>query len=204
MTDRELVEELLNNFLYQKRKLLEEAGHRGKMCLDRAAELARPRMEAMAEVIRDWFVEPDIVMEAVFAWAKHNKHPDGPMPNMFKSVKYITSALGYYLQVPYEVVVDKRSQKLFLERRDFEFTQMRIELEQAGVTDLVSATSYPVEVRYLLAVNKFQMMAAFYMAPELLKIMESDRRVVKWLAHRGVKYERVAAHFNKQKSKLYA
>jgi hypothetical protein len=154
----------------------------------------------MASVVHDWDVTPDILMEAIFDWAKFNKHPDGPMPNMLFSSKYLTKALSNYLQVPYEVVVDKRSAKLFLERRDFEFTRMRQELERAGVTDVTTATSYPVEVRYLIAVHRMDMESMFYMAQELLAMMSADRRVTKWLAHRGVLYERVAAQFNKRKN----
>ena len=44
------------------------------------------------------------------------------------------------------------------------------------------------------------MESMFYMAQELLAMMSADRRVTKWLAHRGVLYERVAAQFNKRKN----
>lgn len=198
--DPTLVTRLLDNYIYQKAKLLEDAGYRGKLDERRLRSLMLPRIEKMASVVHDWDVQPDILMEAIFDWAKFNKHPDGPMPNMLFSSKYLTKALSNYLQVPYEVVVDKRSAKLFLERRDFEFTRMRQELERAGVTDVTTATSYPVEVRYLIAVHRMDMESMFYMAQELLAMMSADRRVTKWLAHRGVLYERVAAQFNKRKN----
>jgi hypothetical protein len=198
--DPTLVTRLLDNYIYQKAKLLEDAGHHGKLDERRLRSLMLPRIEKMASVVHDWDVQPDILMEAIFDWAKFNKHPDGPMPNMLFSSKYLTKALSNYLQVPYEVVVDKRSAKLFLERRDFEFTRMRQELERAGVTDVTTATSYPVEVRYLIAVHRMDMESMFYMAQELLAMMSADRRVTKWLAHRGVLYERVAAQFNKRKN----
>jgi hypothetical protein len=198
--DPTLVTRLLDNYIYQKAKLLEDAGHHGKLDERRLRSLMLPRIEKMASVVHDWDVAPDILMEAIFDWAKFNKHPDGPMPNMLFSSKYLTKALSNYLQVPYEVVVDKRSAKLFLERRDFEFTRMRQELERAGVTDVTTATSYPVEVRYLIAVHRMDMESMFYMAQELLAMMSADRRVTKWLAHRGVLYERVAAQFNKRKN----
>lgn len=198
--DPTLVTRLLDNYIYQKAKLLEDAGHHGKLDERRLRSLMLPRIEKMASVVHDWDVTPDILMEAIFDWAKFNKHPDGPMPNMLFSSKYLTKALSNYLQVPYEVVVDKRSAKLFLERRDYEFTRMRQELERAGVTDVTTATSYPVEVRYLIAVHRLNTEAMFYMAQELLAMMSADRRVTKWLAHRGVLYERVAAQFNKRKN----
>jgi len=198
--DPTLVTRLLDNYIYQKAKLLEDAGHHGKLDERRLRSLMLPRIDKMASVVHDWDVQPDILMEAIFDWAKFNKHPDGPMPNMLFSSKYLTKALSNYLQVPYEVVVDKRSAKLFLERRDFEFTRMRQELERAGVTDVTTATSYPVEVRYLIAVHRMDMESMFYMAQELLAMMSADRRVTKWLAHRGVLYERVAAQFNKRKN----
>jgi hypothetical protein len=54
-------------------------------------------------------------------------------------------------------------------------------------------------VRYLVAVNRMDTESMFYLAQELLAKMADDRRVTKWLAHRGVIYERVAAQFNKRK-----
>jgi hypothetical protein len=173
--DPTLVTRLLDNYIYQKAKLLEDAGHHGKLDERRLRSLMLPRIEKMASVVHDWDVQPDILMEAIFDWAKFNKHPDGPMPNMLFSSKYLTKALSNYLQVPYEVVVDKRSAKLFLERRDFEFTRMRQELERAGVTDVTTATSYPVEVRYLIAVHRMDMESMFYMAQELLRAGQNLR-----------------------------
>jgi len=200
MTDQNTVTALLDNYVYQKLRLLEDAGHQGKLDERRLRALMLPRIEKMAGVTRDWDVTPDILMEAVFDWARLNKHPDGPMPNMLFSVKYLTKALSNYLQVPYEVVMEKRSHTLFMQRRDFEFTRTMQELKRAGVTDVTTATSYPVEVRYLIAINRGDMQSAFYMAQEVLGRMAADRRVTRWLAHRGVKYELVAAQFNKRKN----
>jgi len=85
------------------------------------------------------------------------------MPTMLYSVKYLTSAISYYLQVPYEVVMEKRSHEAFLSRMDREFDRFRSELESAGVTDLITATSYPVETRYVLAITTLDWEAVFYL-----------------------------------------
>jgi hypothetical protein len=199
MNNEALVNDLLTQYVYQKEKLVEEAGGKGQLNRDRLKSLMRPRIERMAEVVQDWDVKPEVVMTAVFAWAKRNKHPDGPMPNMLFSVKYLTSAISNYLQVPYEVVMEKRSLSAFLERMDYEFERFRRELDGAGVTDLVTATSYPVDVRYLMAIMHLDWDSAFFMAQELLEVMTRDKRVSLWLAHRGVHYEAVASHFNKRK-----
>lgn len=199
MTDESLIQELLDHYVYQKEQLVEAAGGKVSLNRGRITSLMRPRIERMAELVHDWDVKPSVLMTAVFAWAKRNKHPDGPMPNMLFSVKYLTSALSNYLQVPYEVVMEKRSISAFLGRMDYEFDRFRDELDKAGVTDLVTATSYPVETRYLMAVMRLDSNAMFFMAQELLERMTQDQRVSFWLEHRGVKYEAVASHFNKRK-----
>ena len=198
-TDDTLTQRLLETYVYQKVRLLEEAGHEGRLDKERLAALSRPRMEKMAALVADWNIKPDVLMEAAFAWAKFNQHPDGPMPNMLLSEKYLTKALSHYLQVPYEVAQDRKCVGLFLQRMDFDFTRTRQELERAGVTDLSTATSFPIEIRYLMAVGRGDMEAAFYMSQELLERMSSDRRVALWLDHRGVRYERVAEYFNRKK-----
>jgi hypothetical protein len=202
MPDESLTDCLLIQYVYQKELLIKAAGGEGKLNRDRLKSLMRPRIERMAEVVRDWDVKPEVIMTAVFAWAKYNKHPDGPMPNMLFSVKYLTTALSNYLQVPYEVVMERRSMSAFLDRMDYEFTRFRDELEKAGVTDLVTATSYPVETRYLMAVMNLDWDSVFFLSQELLETMSRDARVCMWLSHRGVHYEVVASKFNKRK-KLY-
>ena len=195
----ELVDALVGNYVYQKVELLKKAGMQGNVNTERLASMARPRIEKMADLVRDWAVRPDVLMEAVFAWAKYNKHPDGPMPNLLFSAKYLTKALSHYLQVPYEVVVEKKSVKLFLERMDFEFTRFTAELDKAGVTELATATSYPIEMRYLLAITRFRVDDAFYISQELLEKMQEDRRITMWLEHPGVTYAAVSKLFNKRK-----
>ncbi len=201
MTDEDLVRSLLDNYVYQKAKLLEDAGARGTLNKDRLRELVRPRIERMADVVRDWSVRPDILMEAVFSWAKYNRHPDGPMPNMLFSSKYLAKALSHHLQVPYEVVMEKRSVALFLERMDFEHERFRKDLEKAGDTDLSTATSYPVESRYALAFSQLDWDAVFYMSQEVLECMGKDRRVTTWMNHRGFTYSGIAGLFNARKKK---
>ena len=200
--DGALVNELLDHFVWQKESLIEASGGTGRLNHERIRTMMRPRIKKMAEVVNGWDVRPDIIMTAVFAWAKKNGHPNGPMPNMLHSVKYVTSALSHYMQVPYEVVMERRCASALLERLDFEFERCRNELERAGVTELTSASSYPVEFRYLMSILKMDVTSAFFMAQELLEVMSSDRRVKLWMAHRGVRHEVVAAQFNKRKNKL--
>lgn len=196
-----LVEELLSQYAYQRSELIRRAGGKATLDIQRLKDLHRPNVCKMASVVRDWNVRPSVVMAAVFDWAAKNKHPNGPFPNLLGSAKYLTQALSHYLQVPYEVIVEHRGTSAFLERMDDEFVRLREELERAGVTDLVSATSYPVEFRYLLSVTRFDRRAVFFLAQETLSAMTRDRRVEMWLNHRGVRYEAVARQFNQMKEK---
>lgn len=202
MIDDDLVRKLLDAYVWHKDELVRLAGGKVRLDRDRLRSMSQDRIVKMAEVIGDWDIKPDVVMDAVFAWARRNKHPDGPMPNMLYSVKYLTSAISNYLQVPYEVVMERRGMSSFLERMDFEFERIRSELNGAGVTDLVTATSYPLEIRYLMAVMKLDWNSTFMMSQELLEVMSGDRRVKLWLAHRGVLHATVAERFNKRK-KIY-
>ncbi len=199
MAEAYLIQLLLDHYVYQREELVRKAGGESRLNRGRLESLMRPRLEKMADLIEDWDVQPDVVMTAAFAWAKYNRHAGGPMPNMLHSSKYLANALSHYLQVPYEVVMEKRASSAFLERMNYEFGRFRDELNAAGVTDLVTATSYPIEVRYLMAVLKLDGDAMFYMAQELLEVMGRDRRISMWMEHRGVKYDVVAEKFNRRK-----
>jgi len=196
-----LVEELLSQYAYQRSELIRRAGGKATLDVRRLKDLYRPHVVKMAAVVRDWNIRPDVIMAAVFDCAVKNKHPNGPFPNLLSSVKYLNQALSHYLQVPYETVSASHGVTAFLDRMDFEFGRVREELEKAGVTDLASATSYPVEVRYLLAVTKMDRRAMFFLAQEALSAMTRDHRVSMWLNHRGVRYEAVARLFNNMKEK---
>lgn len=198
-----VVEDLLNQYAYQKERLMEQAGCPGVLRLDRLRVTARPRMEKLAHLIHNWDVTPELIMAAAFALAKKEKHPDGPMPNVLCSEKYLTRALSEFLQVPFAAVAQKRSLRVFLERKDFDFEQCCKELDAAGVTDLVTATVYPLEYRCLLAAMRLQKTALHFLTPEVLERMRNDRRVSMWLEHRGVKYVTLANSFNKNKNKQH-
>lgn len=199
MPDPQLVSSLMDYYVVHKDKLHRDAGGRGYVDYKRLSVMVKPKIEKMAEVIDGWDVKPDVIMAAVFSWALYNKHPDGPMPNMLGSSKYLTKALSHYLQVPYDVVVDRKCMALFLEKMDYEHAKFRAEIEHAGITKLVNATSYPVASRYVTALNQGDLHSAFLMSEELLRIMDEDRRIVCWLVHRGITYENVAKMFNKLK-----
>jgi hypothetical protein len=178
---------------------MEAAGADGVLNTDRLRILSRPRMEKMAAVVQDWDATPEVIMAACFELARKNNHPDGPMPNMLLSVKYLTKALSEYFQVPYEAISQKRCMKVWIDRVDWDFKQTCEAFEKAGITDVVTATSYPVEYRYLMAVNKMDWNSVGLLAMETLEAMKKDRRAAMWLEHRGVRYEKVAAQFNKWK-----
>jgi len=53
MPEEHLVQELLNQYVYQKQKLISNAGGKISLNRDRLRLLMRPRIERMAEVIED-------------------------------------------------------------------------------------------------------------------------------------------------------
>lgn len=197
----DLTDRLMDSYCYWKAKIAEDAGARGRVDTDRLRQVARPRIEAMAATVEGWDAAPHVIMSAAFEWALHNRHPDGPMPNLLASQKYLTKALGHYLQVPYEVVAEKKSMSLFFEKMDDAHARFRAELERAGVTDMSSSSSYPPENRYLIALGQGDRGAMFMIAHELLARMQADGRVESWLAHRGVAYAAVARLFNDERRK---
>lgn len=188
-------------YAHHRCELVKASGVRQLPNVDRLMSLFAPHAEAMAAVIADWQVSPETVMAAAFEMAKMNRHPNGPMPNMLKSAKYLTKAISEYLQIPYEAVVEKKSAKVFLDRLDFELSKYRDHLTARGITDLVSTTSYPLEIRFILALERMDREAMFLMSDELLRLMTEDRRVTTWLNHRGVTYEKLAALFNAEKKR---
>lgn len=197
--DSVLAQRLLENYVYQKELLLEEAGVPGRLDRDRLMTLARPRMEQLAEIVENWDVPPDVLMAAVFALAKRNRHPDGPMPNMLTSVKYLSKALSSHLQMPFEAVQAAKSMAEWFKREDYHYEVFKKEMGEVGVTDMTTAGSYPVEWRYAAALEQMDWSALFYMAPEVLERMAADKRTHAWMNHQGIKYEAIAAFFNRNK-----
>lgn len=195
----ELTDKLVDNYIHQKELALQRAGVKTPLNCERLARMVRPNLERMAQVIADWDVTPGMVIEAVFSYAASNRHFDGPLPSLLYSVKYLSKALAYYMGVPYEAVMEKRSLAVYLAEMDEMHSRFRKEI---GTADITFATSFPVESRYLFAIERFDLISAAYLSPSLLERLAADRKVRRWMEHRGVRYEAVAEQFNKIKNKL--
>jgi hypothetical protein len=179
-----LVDRLTREYVAQKEKL-GRGRERKPEWRETIAEMIRPHMEKMARLVKDWDVEPDVLMVAAFELAKSRRHPDGPFPNMFYSAKYLSQALGRYFDIPYEEVMEKRSAAAWLERLDADFEKTCRQLEDGGLSP-VWLVGRPPEHRLIYALNKLDLMAARALVIETLEAATADYRVEKWLAHKGV------------------
>lgn len=153
-------------------------------------------MEKLAELVKDWDVDPGLVIEAAFAQARRNKHPDGPLPNMMLSVKWLSKALSLHLELPWEVIAEKRSSSVLIEKLDEEYEKMLPEMLRCG-DDIHMMNSYPVEFRFVVvATRTFNRFSMKQMAPSLLALMAGNRKVCVWLESKGLTYGGIAKAFN--------
>lgn len=192
----ELIQTLTDHFIHQKEKLLARAGSRTEVNRQRMNVTLRPHMEKVALLVQDWDIDPGLLIEAAFAWARRNKHPDGPLPTMLVSVKYLSKAISHHLELPFEVVAEKRSTKVLLDKIEEDYQRTVPHMDQPG-RDIYMMVSVPVEFRFAFAAGKFDRYAMKMMAPQLLELMARDRKTAMWLQTKGLRYETIAAAFNK-------
>ena len=192
----ELIQTLIDHFIHQKEKLLARAGSRTEVNRQRMNVTLRPHMEKVALLVQDWDIDPGLLIEAAFAWARRNKHPDGPLPTMLVSVKYLSKAISHHLELPFEVVAEKRSTKVLLDKIEEDYQRTLPSLESSG-KDVYMMSSAPVEFRFAFAAGKFDRYAMKMMAPQLLELMARDRKTAMWLQTKGLTYANIANAFNK-------
>lgn len=192
----ELIQTLTDHFIHQKEKLLARAGSRTEVNRQRMNVTLRPHMEKVALLVQDWDIDPGLLIEAAFAWARRNKHPDGPLPTMLVSVKYLSKAISHHLELPFEVVAEKRSTKVLLDKIEEDYQRTLPSLESSG-KDVYMMSSAPVEFRFAFAAGKFDRYAMKMMAPQLLELMARDRKTAMWLQTKGLTYANIANAFNK-------
>jgi hypothetical protein len=196
MMTSELIQTLTDHFILQKEKLLARAGSRTQVNRERMNVTLRPHMEKVAELVQNWDIDPGLLIEAAFAWARRNKHPDGPLPTMLVSVKYLSKAISHHLELPFEVVAERRSTKVLLDKIEEDYAAHLPALERAG-KDVYMMSSAPVEYCFAFAAGKFDRYAMKMMAPQLLELMARERKTAMWLQTKGLKYETIANAFNK-------
>lgn len=197
MTD--ITQKLVSSFIHQKERLMERSGVRMKLNWERMSLTLAPHMEKVATIVAEWDIDPGVLIEAAFAWAKKNRHPDGPLPTMLTSVKYLTNALCWHLELPREAIIEKRCNKTILTKLDEAFDQTVESLKDSAVP-LSFLSSYPVEHRYYLAICRLERDEIKQLAPQVLERLANDKLAAMWLASRGIKYEGVAATFNKKET----
>ena len=155
-----------------------------------------PHMMKMAAIVQDWDVDPALLIEATFAWARKNRHSDGPMPNMLCSVKYLSKALAYHLELPFEVILEKRSVSATMDKIEEDYAKLMPAMIAVG-SNVHMMNSFPVEFRFALVATKtFDKFSMKQMAPSVLELMARDRKVAMWLNTKGLRYESIARAFN--------
>jgi hypothetical protein len=187
----ELQEDLMIQYMYQKEKTLEKFNVKLKFDRDKASRFMHQPLEKMAEVVVDWDFSPALMMEAVFDYARSNKHYNGPQPNMFGSRKYITNALVYYLGIPYELAAQKQCRKFWLEKIDEHFNDC-VKSLQKSEDNIAFATSIPVEYRFVYGVANGFVDKAASLSRDVMRRVDNDKKVLQWLEHRGVTYQALA------------
>jgi hypothetical protein len=193
-----VAEQLLLEFLHQKKQLAVSAGVKHTPIPDwpRAVHIWGKHMSAMADIVQDWDIDPAIIMQAAFDQAKRNRHPDGPQVTMLKSDKYLTNALSMHLDLPVAAIREKRGQSTLLEIMDKDFDNVKFP------EDLLGFTVEDPCFRYVEARRRGEEIAAVMLAREVLQRITDDRRMDKWLAHRGYPYMAIAQHYHKISEEL--
>lgn len=210
-------EKLLENFLYQKDLALERAkvdlASRSRPDMRKAAMVWGDAMEKMAVIVEHLSMDPALVMEAVFAYARSMKHYDGPQKNMLGAESYILKAMGYHLELPLGAVRERASKDFIIRKLDQDaeanMASIRRQLMditgRPGVVGLEGAkalsmlNSFPVIYRFAMGVLNHDLVR--YLAPEVLDTIRADRRQAMWLAAKGWSFEAIADYYNKLKIK---
>jgi hypothetical protein len=115
---------------------------------------------------------------------------------MLVSVKYLSKAISHHLELPFEVVAEKRSTKVMMDKIEEDYQRTLPALEKAG-KDVYMMVSSPTEFRFAFAASKFDRHAMQMMAPQLLELMARERKTAMWLQTKGLTYANIAKAFNK-------
>ena len=187
-----ITEELLLEFLHQKKQLATNAGvkHTPVPTWSRALILWGKHMDVITTIVQDWDISPAIIIQAAFEQARRNRHPDGPQINMLKSEKFLTNALSMHLNLPVAAIRERRSQSLLMEIMDKEFSDVKFP------SDLLSFTVEDACFRYVKARQNSEDLTAAFLARDVLERLTEDRRMDAWLTHRGYPFLDIALHYN--------
>lgn len=185
-------EQLLMEFLHQKKRILERAkvARMPASNWGRAVSMWGEHMRKMALIVDALDISPEVAMQAAFEQAFRNKHPDGPQMTMLTSEKYIVNALSMYLNVPALAIRQRRGSDSMLRAIDEEYLEVKFP-EQ-----LLEFTSEDVCFRYVTARLRNNDAVAAHLAPMVLDRLQDDRRMERWMNHRGYPYIDIAKHFH--------
>lgn len=124
MSHHEATKELVRQFLHQKHLSLERTGmdmtQRKPMSETKAMSLYGDKLAKTAAIVAEWSADPGVLMESCFAYARSNRHMDGPQLNMLGSRSYLMKAIAYYMELPREAAEDLMSKTAMLKRMDSE------------------------------------------------------------------------------------
>jgi hypothetical protein len=210
-------EKLLENYLFQKDLALEKAKvdltNRSQPDMRKARMVWGEAMEKMAAIVDHLSMDPALVMEAVFSYARSMRHYDGPQKNMLGSESYILKAMGHHLELPLGAVRERASKSFILRKLDQdaalnmasihrqlrEMTGSESVSGKTGAQALAMLVSFPVVYRFAMGVLNPDAVRA--LAPEVLDVIRADRRQAMWLASKGWSFADIADYYNRLKIK---
>ena len=188
---------LAESYVYQKWKALKAAKVNRELSeMLKRANLYNKQIEALASMLdaKQLFVDPGVVMQALFDKAYSQRHYDGPFPNSMGNWKYVQSALATYLQIPTDATVEMLSIDRTLERIDETYQKFLPDMQKR--TNWMFLSAVPIEYKIKFAIDSDQRQALSYLTEDALTTCMSDPLTRLWIERRVMPYEELAALHN--------
>lgn len=150
-------EELMGHYMLRKKILYDRHNIKRKLPgWNQAVGLWGALMNQMGEVVDQNHWAPGVVMEAAFARARRDRHPDGPFGNSLKSEKYLMGALSMHLDIPLEAVREGASREALVEKIDRETRKNLREMRDAPSADTAANMAWFMpHVRFLHILSRY-------------------------------------------------
>lgn len=190
-----LIDIILTNIVYQKYKSLQMHGVESTLTVAKARRSWGKAASNLAEMCEKWVADPKVLVDAAWSYAKASRCPDGPMPNMLGSEKYIRKAVAHYLQLPSEAATHQLS-------RDY-VAQRALNFHKEQVVDIRKCLKDGGDIRFLTSVpalNRFIYLGDLNFlranAADIMREVESDPKTEILAECLGWSYKNLARAIN--------
>lgn len=191
-------------YVVAKNEIREKAGLRPiqKEALNRAESAWQPAFQKVAAMCNALHVDAQLWVEACFALAFSQRHPDGPMPNMLASQNYAGKALSRYWNLPLAAVWKKSNPDNLIRERQDEFEASKRFLQKQGLFP-ATARSIP-DIASINSLSSLDRLLASPWVPEAwqwlgsmaLEEARGSRQSMLWLDRIGWSYDTLAERYN--------